>query len=171
MAPTRPDQASAVSVDFLGRAYSLLRAMHDYVIIDTPPGFTPEVIASIDGASDVCMVATLDVLSLKSAKVGLETLRLMGYDLDRLSLVLNRADSKVGLSVEDVAAIIGRSPDVLVPSHRAITRTVNEAQLIVTSAPRSEAARAFKKLARLYEPVAQPSANGAVTRRRGLRRG
>ena len=171
MAPTRPDQASAVSVDFLGRAYSLLRAMHDYVIVDTPPGFTPEVIASIDGASDVCMVATLDVLSLKSAKVGLETLGLMGHDLDRLSLVLNRADSKVGLSVEDVTAIIGRSPDVLVPSHRAITRTVNEAQLIVTSAARSEAARAFKKLARLYEPLAQPSANGAVARRRRLRRG
>jgi pilus assembly protein CpaE len=160
LAPTRPDHASAVTSDFLGDAYSLLRAMHDYVIIDTPPGFTPEVIASIDDASDVCMVAALDVLSLKSTKVGLETLRLMGHDLSRFRLVLNRADSRVGLNIEDVTAILGRAPDVLVPSHRDITRTVNEAKLIVTSSPRSEAAKAFKRLARLYEPVAQPSRNG-----------
>jgi pilus assembly protein CpaE len=171
MAPTRPDQSSSVTVEFLGRAYSLLRAMHDYVVVDTPPGFTPEVIASIDGASDVCMVAALDVLSLKSTKVGLETLRLMGYDLSRLRLILNRADSRVGLSADDVTSIVGRAPDVLVPSHRDITRTVNEAKLIVTSSPRSEAARAFKKLARLYEPVAQPARNGAAPGRRRLRKG
>jgi pilus assembly protein CpaE len=170
MAPTRPDQASSVTTEFLDRAYSLLRAMHDYVIVDTPPGFTPEVIASIDGASDVCMVATLDVLSLKSARVGLETLRLMGYDLNRVRLVLNRADSRVGLDTNDVTAIVGGGPDVLVPSHRDITRTVNEAKLIVTSSPRSEAARAFKKLARMYEPVAQPNGNGAANGRRRLRR-
>ena len=171
MAPTRPDQSSSVTVEFLGRAYSLLRAMHDYVIVDTPPGFTPEVIASIDGASDVCMVATLDVLSLKNTKVGLETLRLMGYDLSRLRLVLNRADSRVGLSADDVTTILDRAPDVLVPSHRDITRAVNEAELIVTSSPRSEAAKAFKKLARLYEPVAQPAPNGAAPGRRRLRKG
>jgi pilus assembly protein CpaE len=172
LAPTRPDHASGVTVDFLGHAYSLLRAMHDYVIIDTPPGFTPEVIASIDDASDVCMVAALDVLSLKSTKVGLETLRLMGHDLGRFRLVLNRADSRVGLNTEDVTAILGRAPDVLVPSHRDITRTVNEAKLMVTTSPRSEAARAFKKLARLYEPVAQASRNGANgDRRRVLRKG
>jgi len=168
MAPTRPDQASSVTSEFLGSAYSLLRAMHDYVIVDTPPGFTPEVIAAIDSESDVCMVATLDMLSLKSTKVGLETLRLMGYDLSRLRLVLNRADSRVGLSTDDVTAIVGRAPDVLVPSHRDITRTVNEAKLIVTSSPRSEAAKAFRRLARLYEPVAQPPRNGTNGGRRRL---
>ena len=171
MAPTRPDQSSSVTTDFLDRAYSLLRAMHDYVIVDTPPGFTPEVIASIDGASDVCMVATLDVLSLKSTRVGLETLRLMGYDLGRVRLVLNRADSRVGLDASDVEAIVGGAPDVLVPSHRDVTRTVNEAKLIVTSSPRSEAAKALKKLARMYQPVAQANGNGSAGRRRLKRKG
>jgi pilus assembly protein CpaE len=168
MAPTRPDQSTSVTTEFLSRVYSLLRAMHDYVVIDTPPGFTPEVIASIDGASDVCLVATLDVLSLKGAKVGLETLQLMGYDLARLRLVLNRADSRVGLTQEDVATIVGKTPDVLVPSHRDITRSVNEAESIVTATPRSEAARAFKKLARLYETAGQPGSNGSTGRRRRL---
>jgi pilus assembly protein CpaE len=168
MAPTRPDQWSSITVDFLHRVYPLLRAMHDYVIIDTPPGFTPEVIASIDGASDICMVATLDMLSLKSTKVALETLGLMGYDLGELNFVLNRADSRVSLTPQDVHAIVGATPDVLIPSHRDITRSVNDAEAIVTSSPRSEAAKAFKKLAHLYETV-QPEAGGGRGRRLRLR--
>ena len=48
IAPTRPDQASAVSIDFLRDVYASLRTMCDAVIVDTPPGFTPEVIATID---------------------------------------------------------------------------------------------------------------------------
>jgi pilus assembly protein CpaE len=168
MAPTRPDQWSSITVDFLNRVYHLLRAMNDYVIVDTPPGFTPEVIASIDGASDVCMVATLDMLSLKSTKVALETLRLMGYDLGRLHFVLNRSDSRVSLTPQDVEAIVGATPDVLVPSHRDVTRSVNEAQAIVTASPRSEAAKAFKKLAHLYETVGQET-NGGRARRLRLR--
>ena len=85
IAPTRPDQASAVSIDFLRDIYASLRTMCDAVIVDTPPGFTPEVIATIDVSSEICMVGMLDSLSLKNTKLGLETLDLMGYD-DRARL-------------------------------------------------------------------------------------
>src|SRR5204863_9433086 len=86
-APTRPDQASAVTVDFLRDVFTNLRSMCDYVLVDTPPGFTPEVIAAIDASSDVCIVGMLDSLSLKNTKLGLETLELMGYDQSRISLL------------------------------------------------------------------------------------
>ncbi len=159
LAPTRPDQASAVTVDFLRDVFTTLRAMSDYVIIDTPPGFTPEVIAAIDGSSDVCIVGMLDSLSLKNTKLGLETLELMGYDSARIALVLNRADTHVGITHEDVEAIIGRSPEVFVPSDRDIPISVNEGIPIVMRDERSEAARAFRQLAERYtqeEPATAP---------------
>src|SRR5205085_2485074 len=90
LAPTRPDQASFVTIDLLRDVYTTLRAHYDFVVVDTPPGFTPEVIASIDSSSHVCMVGMLDSLSLKNSKLGLETLELMGYDNTRISVVLNR---------------------------------------------------------------------------------
>ncbi|TMK71716.1 MAG: hypothetical protein E6G50_05190, partial [Actinobacteria bacterium] len=150
LAPTRPDHASAVTVDFLRDVFANLRVMHDYVIIDTPPGFTPEVIAAIDSSSNVCMVGMLDSLSLKNTKLGLETLELMGYDPTRVSLVLNRADTRVGITHEDVAAIIGRVPDVLVPSDRQVPISVNDGTPIVLAEDRSEVARSFRKLADVY---------------------
>jgi pilus assembly protein CpaE len=156
LAPTRPDHAALVTVEFLREVYATLRASYDYVIVDTPPGFTPEVIASIDSSSNVCMVAMLDALSLKNTKLGLETLQLMGYDSGRITLVLNRADTRVGISDDDVAAIIGRLPDVEVPSDRDIPRAVNESTPIVLADPRCEAARAFNALAELYIAKAAP---------------
>jgi pilus assembly protein CpaE len=155
MAPVRPDQATAVTIDYLRELYPLLRASSDTVIVDTPPGFSPEVIASIDGSTHVCMVGMLDSLSLKNTKLGLETLELMGYDRSRIRVVLNRADTHVGVTREDVAAILGRAPDVLVPSHRDVARSVNEGVPIVQSRPRTEAARAFRSLACLYSGVEQ----------------
>ena len=157
LAPSRPDHAAVVSVEFLREVYGTLRQMFDYVIVDTPPGFTPEVIATIDNASVICMVGMLDALSLKNTKLGLETLDLMGFPNDHVKLVLNRAHSRVGISDDDVVAIMGRSPDIFVPSDRDIPRAVNEGKTILDAKPQSEAAEAFRELAALVmegEPAA-----------------
>ena len=165
VAPTRPDHAGAISTEFLREVYAALRGSHDYVIVDTPPGFTAEVIASIDSSSHVCVVGMLDSLSLKNTKLGLETLELMGYDRARTRLVLNRADSRVGISRDDVVAIVGRTPDVFIPSDRDIPRSVNEGKPIALSGKRSDAAKAFGQLASLYD-----IRDGARPRRRFRRR-
>lgn len=151
LAPTRPDQASTVTVDFLRDVFTTLRTMCDFVIIDTPPGFTPEVIAAIDSSSHVCVVGMLDSLSLKNTKLGLETLDLMGYDPGRISILLNRADTRVGITREDVDAIMGKAPSVFVPSDRQIPISVNDGIPIVMSDERAEASRAFRMLADLYD--------------------
>jgi pilus assembly protein CpaE len=169
IAPTRPDHASAVSIDYLRDIYASLRSMCDAVIVDTPPGFTSEVIATIDVSSAVCMVGMLDSLSLKNTKLGLETLDLMGYDGESVSLVLNRADSRVGITPDDVSTIIGRAPDVLIPSDREIPRSVNEGTPIVASRERSEAAKAFRSLADRYAKPAVPPPAPLPTSGSGVR--
>jgi pilus assembly protein CpaE len=150
LAPTRPDHAGAVTTEFLREVYAILRSSNDFVIVDTPPGFVPEVIASVDSSSDICIVAMLDSLSLKNTKLGLETLDLMGYDRSRIKLLLNRADSSVGIASSDVVAVLGRTPDVSVPSDRDIPRSVNEGTPIVLSKAKSEAAQAFRTLTDMY---------------------
>jgi pilus assembly protein CpaE len=165
LAPSRPDQAASVSVELLRDVYATLRGTYDYVVVDTPPGFTPEVIATIDSASDVCLVGMLDSLSLKNTKLGLETLDLMGFDRERLQLVLNRAGTRVGITNDDVRTIIGREPDVLIPSDREIPRAVNEGQPIVLAKPGSDAARAFGQLADRFMDARDSNGAGPARRR------
>jgi pilus assembly protein CpaE len=163
IAPRRPDQASAVGAELLREVYGILRASFDWVIVDTPPGFTAEVITSIDSSTEVVMVGMLDSLSLKNTKLGLETLELMKYDPDRIFLLLNRAHSRVGISQSDVEAVLGRTPDVFIPSDREIPRTVNEGIPIVVARPQSEPAEAFGHLTDLLAGQASSDERVAAT--------
>jgi pilus assembly protein CpaE len=172
LAPLRPDQAAAVTVQFLREVLEILRSRYEVVVVDTPPAFTPEVIAAVDSSSALCVVGMLDALSLKDTKIGLETLAQMGYSSDGLTLVLNRADTSVGISEQDVEQLLGRRPDVLVPSDRAIPRAITAGQPIVVAEPKSNAAKAFTGLVRRYaEPRRVEAAPVAVengSRRRML---
>lgn len=165
LAPIRPDQASVVTIEFLRDVWRMLRSDYDCLIVDTPPDFTPEVIAAIDASSDVCVVGMLDSLSIKNTKLGLETLQLMGYDPERIRVVLNRADTHVGISQADVVRVLGREPDVFVPSDRDIPLSVNEGAPIVGKKPRSEAARSFASLARMYGAAAPAEQGRRMFRR------
>jgi pilus assembly protein CpaE len=162
LAPVRPDQAAAVTPQFLRGVFEALRSRHEFVIVDTPPAFSPEVIASIDSATHLCVVGMLDALSLKDTKIGLETLAQMGYEPGDVTLVLNRADTSVGITQKDVEHLLGQRPDVLVPSDRAIPRAITEGRAIVEAAPRSGAAQAYLSLADklaaefVSAPVEQP---------------
>jgi pilus assembly protein CpaE len=173
LAPIRPDQAGTIKVRFLHELFEILRGRYDFVIADTPPAFSAEVIAAVDASSDLCVVGMLDALSLKDTKIGLETLAQMGRDPAATMLVLNRADTSVGIGEGDVERLLGRRPDVLVPSDVAIPRAVTHGKTIVVAEPKSGAARAFVALADRYiaaripaAPAAQPAASG----RRGFLR-
>ena len=176
LAPLRPDHAAAVGTSFLREVFELLRASYDFLIVDTPPAFTPEVIAAVDASSQLCVVGMLDALSLKDTKIGLETLVEMGYDPKGVTLVLNRADSNVGITQADVEQLLGRAPDVLVGSDRAIPRALTSGQPIVVAEPKSKAARSYTALAERYLVATTPTAEtapalaGAASNGNGRRR-
>jgi pilus assembly protein CpaE len=149
LAPTRPDHASAVTPAHIRETLRVLRATVPFVVVDTPPAFSPEVIAALDESTDVCVVAMLDAPSLKNTKIALETLELMGVEAN-IRVVLNRSDTSVGITHSDVVHILGRAPDVLVPSSRDVVRAVNAGEPIVLSSKRNESAKALRALAELY---------------------
>ena len=146
-APARPDQAVSVTAPMLSTVYSVLREDYDFIVVDTPPAFSSEVIATVDVAEWICMVAMFDALSLKNTRLGLDTLELMGHPADHIRVVLNRAGTNVGISDGDAVEILGRRPDVLVPSDREIPVSINDGVPITLSGSRSDAARAINSLA------------------------
>jgi pilus assembly protein CpaE len=149
LAPVRPDQAAMITVPFLQEVQRLLGEMFEFVVIDTPASFAPEVISSVDSSNDVLVVAMRDTLALKNTKLGLETLERMDYDRRRVKIMLNRANTNVGIEREDVLAILGRDVDVLIPSTRDITRSINQGEPIAQQRS-ADAAKAFRGLADEY---------------------
>jgi len=90
-----------------------------------------------------------DTLSLKNTKLGLETLERMDYDRRRVKVLLNRANTNVGIERDDVLAILGRDVDFQLPSDREITRSIN-AGVPISLSRGSEPAAVFAAVAKQY---------------------
>jgi pilus assembly protein CpaE len=109
--------------------------MFDYVIVDTPPAFTDQVLAAFDASDLALLLATLDIPALKNLKLSLETLELLNYPKEKVRLILNRADSKVGLDAGEVEKTLRAPISALIPSSRAVPAATNRGVPIVTDQP------------------------------------
>ncbi|MFA5891309.1 MAG: P-loop NTPase [Actinomycetota bacterium] len=163
-APLEPGLAETVSADAALTIMRMLKKKFAYVIVDTPPAFTDHVLQAIDESDILVSVTTLDVPSIKNLKISFQTLGLLGVDPDRVRLVLNRADSKVGLNIREVEKTLGRSVDIRIPSSRDVPLSVNRGTPLVLEDAKSPISLALSKLAAgieefRREPVAEP-ANG-----------
>jgi pilus assembly protein CpaE len=146
VAPVEPGSAETVPASLITKVISLLREQFAFVVVDTPPAFTDHVLAAFDQSDLIALLATLDIPALKNLKLTLETLDLLNYPRERLRVVLNRADSKVGLALAEVEKTL-RVPIALhIPSSRAVPASINRGVPIMLDDPGhpvSVAIRAF----------------------------
>lgn len=152
-APLEPAFADQVGAAELIQIVDVLRSFCSYVIIDTPAYFNDVVLGMIEVSDDVLLVAGMDIPSVKNLKIGLQTLRLLNTPVEKLRLILNRANSKVKLDVAEVERTLQVSADILIPSDIVVPQSVNRGVPVVHSAPRSGVAKSLQELASLFLPV------------------
>jgi pilus assembly protein CpaE len=150
VAPVEPGAADTISAGLVAGILERLKDMYDYVVVDTPPAFDDQVLAAFDASDVIALIATLDIPALKNLKLTLETLELLNYPRERWHIVLNRADSKVGLSINEVEKTLGTAISAQIPSSRDVPATINRGVPIVLDDPKhavSEAVAEFAEMA------------------------
>lgn len=147
VAPLEPGSAEKVPVEVVATVLHLLREQFDYVVVDTPPAFTDHVLSAFDESDVLVLLATLDVPALKNLKLTLETLELLNYAKEHWRVVLNRADSKVGLSLSEVEKTLRVPIAGQIPSSRAVPASVNRGVPIVTEEPHHPVSSAIRQFA------------------------
>jgi pilus assembly protein CpaE len=165
LAPVEPGAAESVSAELVSELLKVLKSMYDVVVVDTPPAFTDQVLTAFDASDHLALLTTLDVPALKNLKLSLETLDLLGYSRERFHIVLNRADAKVGLAVEDVQKTVNLPIAALLPSSRAVPAAINRGTPIVHEAPNHPVSQAVRKLAESLTRDAAPTTHAASRRR------
>jgi pilus assembly protein CpaE len=152
-APLEPAFADQIGAPEMTRIVEMLRTFCSYVIIDTPAYFNDVVLGLIEVSDDVLLVAGMDIPNIKNVKIGLQTLRLLNTPMEKLRLVLNRANSKVKLDVGEVERTLGIQAQSLIPSDVVVPQAVNKGEPVVLSAPRSGVTQAINQLADIFEPA------------------
>jgi pilus assembly protein CpaE len=98
----------------------------------------------------VCLVTGLDVVGVKHLSKALDTLLTIGLPRDRFRVVLNRADSKVGLDASDVERVMKIQVDAMIPSSRLVPMSLNKGRPVVLDEPGSEVAASIRHLAERF---------------------
>ncbi|MFT5203866.1 MAG: pilus assembly protein CpaE [Candidatus Aldehydirespiratoraceae bacterium] len=155
-APLEPAFADQIGATEMMQIVEVLRRFCSHVIIDTPAYFNDVVLGMIEISDEVLLIAGMDIPNIKNVKIGLQTLRLLNTPMEKLHLVLNRANSKVKLDVSEVERTLQVSADILIPSDIVVPQSVNRGVPVVQSAPRSGVAKALEEMASMFAP-ARPS--------------
>lgn len=165
-APMEPSLADQVNAAAVGNILDLARDAFPLTIVDTPALFTDQVLAAIDRSELIILVGSMDVPSVKNLKLAITTLQQLGHPRDRMRLVLNRADSKVGLRPGEVEKSLGSKIDVEIPSHRDVPLSINQGTPLAISRPKSAIVTAIGELVPLVLPsIAETSKSGRFRRR------
>jgi pilus assembly protein CpaE len=172
-APVEPSAADSISPEQMLGIIRMLRTMCAFVIVDMPPHFDDVVLALLEEADDVFLVASMDIPSIKNLKVGIQTLGLLSLAGPKLRLVLNRANSKVNLDIADVERAIGLPVQFRIPSDVAVPQAVNRGVPAILDKPRSAASLALGEIANSFlgaEAEESETAADQEPRRRAWRR-
>jgi pilus assembly protein CpaE len=119
--------------------------------------YSDSALVCFDLSDAICLVTGLDVVGVKHLSKSLDTLLTIGLPRERFRVVLNRADSKVGLDASDVERVMKISVDAMIPSSRLVPTSLNKGRPVVLDEPNSEVAQAVRQLAVRFAGQAETS--------------
>ena len=111
LAPPSPEMAEFITPTVVKRVLEALRKDHDLVVVDCTSWFNETTLAILDAADTVLTVLSLEITSIKNMRLFLEVAEQLGYEQNKIKLILNRAEPSLGIRVTDVENSIGRKVD------------------------------------------------------------
>ena len=172
-APASPAEGDEVKPQHVTHVLDLLSREFPVVVVDTAAGLDELALAAIEASTDLVMLCTTDVASVRSLRKEIDVLDELGMTQQRRHFVLNRAGARVGLDVGDIEAVVGMKVELALPSSRAVPVSMNVGSPVVESERRSRVAKQLRQLAAgLAEPaaVSTEERRGPWPRRKGRER-
>lgn len=154
--PAPPDPISADDIDVEGvvRVLRLLWRMFAYAVVDTGAFLGEPMLTIMEESEVVLVVVDADLQTIKNVKLSFDAMRRYGFPMEKLRLVVNRADTRSKLDLEELHRPLGIPASARIPYDPEVLVAVNRGEPIVLSRPKSKVAEGFRQVAKL---VARPA--------------
>jgi pilus assembly protein CpaE len=148
LAPPSPEMAELITPSGIRKVLDVLRAKYDLIVVDCTASFNDTTLAILDTADIILTMLTLEITSIKNIRLFLEVGEQLGYEASKIKLVLNRADSTLGIRVADVEHSIGRKVDhTVVSDGRSVVYALNRGVPFVISNRETQVSQDVLRLA------------------------
>ncbi|MBA3944671.1 MAG: response regulator [Herpetosiphonaceae bacterium] len=108
LGPPDGQSGEAITPEQLRIVLEALRKQFDYVVIDTATAYDDRTLSILDLADRILVLMTLELTTIKNVRQFLELAVPLGYGDEKLMLVLNKADSRLGIKAESVESQMRR---------------------------------------------------------------
>ena len=153
LAPNNPADVEIIRPELAASILNNLKQMYDYIVIDSPPAFTDVILKAFDMSDTCVLLTTLDMPAIKNLRLSMQTLRSLGFPDDLTRVVVNRSDSKAGLTVSDVEDAIGGRVFARIPSSIDVPATTNKGLAIVKKYPKHKVSKEIFKIDEMIREV------------------
>src|SRR3954449_628075 len=149
LAPPSPEMAELITPSGVKRVIEALRLTHELVFVDCTAFFNDTNLRILDSADTILTMLSLEITSIKNMRLFLEVADQLGYEGGKVRLVLNRADSALGIRVSDVEHSIGRKiDDTIVSDGRSVVYALNRGVPFFLSNREAQVSQDILRLAR-----------------------
>lgn len=177
-APTRPEYAELVTSEHIEQILTEVKPHFDFIICDSASRFEDVSLVSFDAANQIWLVISMDVPTLKNAKLSLEVLEGL-HHTNKVKVILNRASKEMGMDPQDVEKSLNYKVSYQIPSDgRALVAALNRGVPFVSFAPQSKVTEGIRLMAEdltstnetYSTPMPQENGQRMIQPLKGLRR-
>jgi pilus assembly protein CpaE len=160
LAPPSPQAGELITADDVRKILLVVRSRYAFVIVDTYPSYSDPMIAVLEEADTILLPLTLELTSVKNARVFIELRRKLQPPLDdKVKLLLNRGEAAVGLKLADVETGLGRKVEhILTTDEQSLRIAMNRGQPVLDTHAGSRLSKDFLAMARGLAGMKEPAA-------------
>ena len=174
-APKDPAEADSIDPMDVTRIINAARTRFDYVVVDTPSALNEIVLAAFDLSDTLFTMATLDLPSVRNMGVFLAALERLKIPNENIKLLLNKAETDVGIDVNQVTRLFPQGFTAVLPYAKEVSRSINLGTPVLASSPNAPISRLIldgfssllpeaERTKVAFTPVAEVQANGRPRR-------
>ncbi len=135
-APKDPIDAEEVGNDLLKRAVVMLKPRYEYMLADLPHDFSNITLDTLEAADTILLLLAPDLVSIRAASVTLSTYEELGFDNEKIKLILNTPLAYSTLSAKQIEEALHHPISLILPySPKRFVSAINSGIPLLQSYP------------------------------------
>jgi len=141
----------------------------DIVVVDTGPNTSDVTVTAMQHADQLILVANTEIATLSDLGNLQKTLKMINYPSEKVKVIMNSTGLDAEASAIDTMHLIGFENVLgVIPRSSNVTKSNDNASLMVLSGSENAFSAALKKIAGIIVPLDTQSRGGATPKKKGL---
>ena len=141
-------QVDDVSSKDITKLFNILRDTFSYVVVDTSGGFDNKAMTALENSDLIFLVTIVNLPAIRNCQRCLELFEKLGFDEDKVQVLINRYMENDEIKAEDVEEVLGKSLYWKIPNNYfTMMSAINKGVPVSDINPDSNVALSYKNLA------------------------